>query len=347
MHAAIGVITNPNSKKNWRHPHRRAAIQRALGDDGVVRETRSLEELPGAVSDFLDEGIKYWVCDGGDGTLHWVLNAVHDEVRRRGEDRPLPIIVPTNGGTVDFIARKARLKGDAESIVTRLVRELRAGREPETLRVDTCHHVGEQVDGDGTRRSFDRIGLASALAGVANNFFDRYYALPKDRGALAIAGVIGVAAGSALINTFAPPLRRWLPSDLDGYDGFFRPTRATIEVDGKILPFSSVMSMQCGAIDVNLAGVVRCFRHAQEDGVLHFQAMSMSPVGVVVNVPSIVLGTPILGRDVYDARARTVVIRAGDGERLKPVIDGEQFFGLERLDLSLGPSLRIPLLPAA
>lgn len=347
MHATIGVITNPNSKKNWRHPHRRAAIQRALGDDGVVRETRSLEALPGVVSELLDAGTRYWVCDGGDGTLHWVLNAVHDEVRRRGEDRPLPIIVPTNGGTVDFIARKAGLKGDAESIVGRLCRELRAGREPETLRVDTCRHAGEQVDEDGTRRPFDRIGLASALAGVANNFFDRYYALPKDRGAMAIAGVIGAAAGSALLNTFAAPLRRWLPDEIERYNDFFRPTRATIEVDGKILPFDTVMSMQVGAIDVNLAGVVRCFRHAQEDGVLHFQAISTSPVGVVMNVPNIVLGTPILGRDVYDARARTVAIRAGAGERLKPVIDGEQFYGLERLDLSLGPSLRIPLLPAA
>src|SRR5690606_16841562 len=162
-------------------------------------------------------------------------------------------------------------------------------------------------------------------------FFDRYYALPKDRGAMAIAGVIGAAAGSALVNAFAPPLRRWLPSDLDQYDDFFRPTRATIEVDGKPLGFTSVMSMQIGAID----------------GVLHFQAMSMSPVGVVCNMPSIVLGTPILGRQVFDARARAVSIKTAEGDRFNPVIDGEQFYGLERIDLSLGPSLRIPLLPAA
>src|SRR5690606_12586450 len=113
------------------------------------------------------------------------------------------------------------------------------------------------------------------------------------------------------------------------------------------LGFTSVMSMQIGAIDVNLAGVVRCFRHAQEDGVLHFQAMSMSPVGVVCNMPSIVLGTPILGRQVFDARARAVSIKTAEGDRFNPVIDGEQFYGLERIDLSLGPSLRIPLLPAA
>ena len=289
MRPAVGVITNPNSKKNWRSPDRRQAIQAAVGRSGVVRETRRLDDLPGAVDELLDAGVKYWVCDGGDGTLHWVLNTVHDAVRRRGDGAPveLPIVVPTNGGTVDFIARKARLKGDAPSIVSRLVRELEAGREPATIRVDTV-----RVLGDGG--AFDRIGLASALGGVAQAFFDRYYALPKDRGALAIAGVIGAAASSAVLDSLAPPLRRLLPAPA-GYEDFFRPTRARVEVDGRPLSFTSFASLQIGSIDINLAGVVRCFRHAKDDGVLHFQAISMSPLGVVVIVGNIVVGTPSVG----------------------------------------------------
>ncbi|MBK8266289.1 MAG: hypothetical protein IPK80_33800 [Nannocystis sp.] len=340
----VGVITNPNSKKNWRHPDRRRAIQEAVGHLGVVRETKSLDELPGAVDELLDAGIRYWVCDGGDGTLHWVLNAVHDAVRARGGGGPceLPIVVPTNGGTVDFIARKARLKGDAPSIVGRLVRELAAGREPETITIDTVRVCGEGPDG-----GLDRLGLASALGGVAQAFFDRYYALPKERGALAIAGVMGAAVSTALLDSLASPLRRLMPVGLSGYEDFFRPTRALVEVDGKQLGFTTFSSLQIGSIDINLAGVVRCFRHAHEGGVLHFQAISMSPLGVVCNVPNIVLGTPILGKQVFDDRARRVSIIAESGEVLRPVIDGEMFAPLERVELSLGPTLRIPTLPAA
>lgn len=344
----VGVITNPNSKKNYRRPGRRRSLEQAVGRHGVVCETRSLEDLPRVVDDLLDADCKYWVCDGGDGTLHWVLNSMFDAVKKRtpaGQPVELPVVVPTNGGTVDFVARKAGLKGDADSIVRRLVGRIERDGPIPTIQIDTCRATGVTSPDAATSpaaATFDRIGLAMALGGVAQAFFDRFYALPKDRGAMAIAQVIGAAAGSALVHTLAPPLRRFLRDDLA--TDFFRPTRAHVEVDGQRLPFSSFASMQVGAIDINLAGVVRCFRHAREGGVLHFQAMEMSPMGVVCNVPNIFLGTPILGKQVFDDRARNVRIVAGEGERLGPVIDGEQFFGLDRIDLTLGPSLRLPTL---
>jgi hypothetical protein len=348
----VGVITNPNSKKNFRRPQRRRSLEQAVGHHGVVRETRSLEDLPRAIGELLDAGCQYYVCDGGDGTLHWVLNSLHDAVKARaaaGGSAELPVVVPTNGGTVDFVARKAGLKGDADSIVRRLVGRLERGAPISTITIDTCRATGERApdaaNAPDAPGSFDRIGLAAALGGVAQAFFDKFYALPKDRGALAIASVIGAAAGSALVHSLAPPLRRFLPDDLESYAvDFFRPTRARVEVDGQALPFTTFASMQVGAIDINLAGVVRCFRHAREGGVLHFQALSTSPIGVVCNVPNIFLGTPILGKQVYDDRARRVRIVAEDGERLGPVIDGEQFFGMRSLELSLGPTLRIPTL---
>ena len=344
----VGVITNPNSKKNYRRPNRRRTLEQAVGRHGVVRETSSLAELPFVVDELLDAGCQYWVCDGGDGTLHWVLNSLYAAVQSRtpaGQALDLPVIVPTNGGTVDFVARKAGLKGDADSIVRRLVARLERGAAIATIDVDTCRVLGTRSADTRAAGGFDRIGLAAALGGVASAFFDRFYALPKDRGALAIAQVIGAAAGSALVHSLAPPLRRFLPDDALSYaTDFFRPTRARVEVDGMALPFSSFASMQIGAIDINLAGVVRCFRHAREEGVLHFQALSTSPIGVVCNVPNIFFGTPILGKQVYDDRARRVRITAEPGEPLAPVIDGEQFSGLDRVELSLGPSLRIPTL---
>ncbi len=338
----VGVITNPNSKKNYLRPQRRRQLEQAVGRHGVVRETPDLASLPAVADELLAAGCQYWVCDGGDGTLHWVLNTLHTIVAERtpaGQTPILPIVVPTNGGTVDFVARKAGLKGDADSIVRRLVARIERDTPISTIEIDTCLSRGQHTDG----RPFARIGLAAALGGVASAFFDRFYALPKDRGALAIAQVIGAAAGSALVHSLAPPLRRWLPPNLDKYADFFAPTYATVEVDGVPLPYHAFASMQVGAIDINLAGVVRCFRHAREAGVMHFQALSTSPLGIVCNVPNIFLGTPILGRNTFDDRARRVRITA-TGQPLAPVIDGEQFTGLDHLELSLGPILRIPTL---
>lgn len=257
----------------------------------------------------------------------------------------MPVIVPTNGGTVDFVARKARLRGDAETILAQLVDALDRGHAPATIEVDTCLHRGEEVDDDGALKPFERLGLASAVGGVARNFFDHFYQLPKTRGAGAIAGVIGAAAGGAILQSLAPGVQRLFSDRARAFaEEFYKPTRARVEVDGKELASDCFMSLQVGAIDINLAGVVRCFRRAASGGVLHFQAIATTPFGVLVNVPSIVLGTPIVGRDVFDGEAKTVTITPADGGAVDPVIDGEPFTGLRWLELSLGPRLRIPLL---
>lgn len=346
MQPDIGVITNPNSKKNWNHGNRRASLERAVGSRGIVVETPDLQALPDAVDKLLAAGCKYWVCDGGDGTLHWIVNTGYHQLRKRNPqtavtELELPTIVPTNGGTVDFVARKAGLRGNAESIIERLRAQLDRGQTPITVEVDTCrvHNPEGEVN-------FDRIGLAAAIGGVASKFFDHYYQLPKSRGAAEIAGVIGSAACGAIVGSLNPSLRRMFPRKLQEYaEDFFRPTHARVEVDGKAIGGQAYMSLQVGAIDINLAGVVRCFRHAKAGGSLHFQALSTTPLGVVANVPSLVLGAPIIGRHVFDDRALEVSIVATANDLLMPVIDGEQFDAQSRLSLSLGPRLKIPQLP--
>lgn len=352
MQLHIGVISNPNSKKNWNHHERKQRLERVLGRFGVVRQTQSLTELPQVIDELLAADCKYWVCDGGDGTLHWVLNALHKKLAEQAQSRcesgplQLPIIVPTNGGTVDFVARKAKLKGNAESIVSRLIGHIETNQSPSLIHMNTFHMAGQLAQTNDSAETFERIGLAAAIGGVAQNFFEKFYALPKDRGARSIVRVIGTAAGSALVYTLPPPLRRWMPPEAHSYAmDFFRPTRARVFVDGLSLAGDSFISLQIGAIDINLANVVRCFRYAQEDGVLHFQALSTNPMGVVKNVTNMLFGTPLQGKQVFDNQVRQVSIVAQEGERINPVIDGEQFYGLANLQLSLGPSLRVPVLP--
>jgi hypothetical protein len=139
------------------------------------------------------------------------------------------------------------------------------------------------------------------------------------------------------------PIRHFVMPELQRFaDDIFEPTRARVDVDGKVLDFDSFSSLQVGSIDISLGGVVRTFRHARSDGVLHAQALSTTRLGVVANLPNIVMGTPILGRNVYDGPASTLRAEAIDGTSLDPVIDGELFFGLSALEVSQGPKLRVP-----
>ena len=69
----IGVITNPNSRKNKGKPDRAARLQSIVGELGEVHETSTLDSIKPVLRDFLRKRARYWVADGGDGALHWML----------------------------------------------------------------------------------------------------------------------------------------------------------------------------------------------------------------------------------------------------------------------------------
>jgi hypothetical protein len=53
------------------------------------------------------------------------------------------------------------------------------------------------------------------------------------------------------------------------------------------------------------------------------------------------MGTKIWGRHVYDGPARSLTATALPGHQLDPVVDGEVFRGLQRVEVRRGPRLRV------
>lgn len=347
--AIIGVITNPNSGKNRRHRGRRRELERALGSHGVVRETQSIEELGTVVDELLDAGCEYWVCDGGDGTLHWLLSVGHRRAKVRAElggddvcgaTLRLPKVAPANGGSIDFVAHKAGIRGGAPEIIRALVEHVRAGTHPPVVPLDTLHIAGDSVNGAGP--SLDQIGFAAAIGGVAQRFFDKLYQ-HKPVQAWRIVDVLARSAAGGVASSAPRSLRGYLAPGLQTYAAdVFEPARARVDVDGRPLAFDRFSSLQVGSIDISLGGVVRTFRHAAAPGVLHAQAISTTRLGVVANLPNIVMGTPIWGKNVFDGPANELCATALPGHQLDPVVDGELFRGLERLHITRGPRIEIP-----
>jgi len=342
MRADIGVITNPNSKKNRKHTRRLQQLERAAGPRAIVRQTANVAELPGVVEELLAAGCRYWVSDGGDGALHWLLTEGHRAIRRRveaGEPVEWPALVPTNGGTIDFVAKKAGIRGHAEDILVRLGALLDAGKPPDDVVLGTVWATGEPA---GDARPLDRLGFAVAIGGVAQRFFAKYYedAVP---GPKTIVKVLAAGFGGHFANTVGGPVERLVPGWVREYAAdLFRPLRGTVEVDGQTLPYHEFTTVQAGSIDINLGNVVRTFRHAAGGGALHLQALHMTPAEAFLNVPTIVMGTRVRAGNTYDGPARSVRVTAFDGESIDPVVDGERFFGQRVLDLRLGPPVRIP-----
>ena len=138
-------------------------------------------------------------------------------------------------------------------------------------------------------------------------------------------------SASSTCSTSTPPCTR--------AEHLFARTRAHVDIDGSALPFDDIGSAQIGAIDIDLGGVVRTFRKARRPGVLHAQVVGMGPAGIVANLPSVVLGTPLVGPRVFDDACERLTMAPASGHRLTPILDGEPYTCPGAISVCAGPAL--------
>lgn len=343
LEPVIGVITNPHSRKNRGQAARAAMLQHILGARGLVRETRSTEEIGPILDEFRARGVSYWVTDGGDGSLHWMVNSAATRFGLAEVPAALPWTIPANGGTIDFVARHAGVRGRAEAILRQLLSDHDAGRALTATDVPTVLVRGVQVDEAGVERPFERIGFAAAVAGVGSGFFDQYYATSR-QGAPAIIEVIARTTGAVVLD--AGPWRRLVPARWLRYGRTaLARVKARVTVDGRELPYEELTVFNVGAFPINLGGVIKYFQDAGQ-GRLHVTAGDISAFGIMRNLPRLFAGRPPRSSRLFDGPVREVHALATSDTLLRPVLDGELIPGVRSLTISAGPSFRVPRIDA-
>lgn len=343
----IGVITNPNSRKNRNRPERAKRLQDIVGSLGEVYETSSIDSIKPVLRDFLRKRARYWVADGGDGALHWMLR-MGMEVLQEDEfvdlETTLPLTLPTNGGTIDFVANNVGIKGDAESILDTLGHAIRRGTAIEETEVDTMAIDGIQVV-NGQDSNFRTYGFASAAGGVGQRFYSKYYADP-DPNPRTIVKVVANTMVSAPIAL--SPLANLPLGQLTTYArDVFKPTRCTVTIDGTALPGDSFTGVHVASMSINLGNLLRLFGKADQPGMMNAIVGTPSPWGIIRNLPRMVRGQHVRGRNILDRPCREMAIEATSDELLEPIIDGEYYHSVKKLVFRLGPRVRIPKVVAA
>ncbi|OMB94689.1 diacylglycerol/lipid kinase family protein [Mycobacterium colombiense] len=324
----LGVIVNPKARKNRAaSADRIAELRRIVGSRGEVHETNSIEELRDAIRQ-LAPRVTHLVGDGGDGALHWLINEIE---RCISDPQRWPAFVPTNGGSVNAVARKARVRGRPERIIRALTAAAEADRPPPDVSLDTLSLDGETADG----AAFHRLCFGLAAGGVGNRFYDRYYDSP-DHGRLAVARVIGRSFGDYITSKVAPGHVK-----TPNYASIlFTPTRARVVIDGDEVPARMHSLLHAGAIDLRIGGPLRLFPKASEPGALHFQAGNLRPSRIVAQLPMALTNGMMRGEGLRDVIGHEMIIEAED-EPLSPIIDGERFLGIVKLVARAGPRIRL------
>jgi diacylglycerol kinase family enzyme len=339
----IGVITNPNSRKNKGKPDRAQRLQSIVGELGEVHETRTLESIKPVLREFLRKRARYWVADGGDGALHWMLRMgmeVLQEDEFAGQRVAMPLTMPTNGGTIDFIAGNVGIKGDAEGLLATLRGKLERGpaRRGDRGRLDAHRgrrghrrwrspvpHLGLR----GRRRRHRPALLLEVLRGRRPQpAHDR-----QGRGPHAVVDAGGDDAAAAGCRPGAA--RRLRPA-------MFKPTRAKVTLDGMVLPGDEFTGIHVASMSINLGNVLKFFGKADQPGLMNAIVGTPSPWAIARNLPRMARGDEMVGREVLDRPCRELVMEAVGDELLEPVIDGEYYRNLRRVSVPARPACPHP-----
>jgi diacylglycerol kinase family enzyme len=338
----IGVITNPNSRKNRNRPERVERLQRIVGQMGEVHQTESIDSIKPVLREFLRKRARYWVADGGDGALHWLLRMgmeVLQEDEFAESSVTMPLTLPTKGGTIDFVANNVGIQGDAEGILATLRRHLEHGARIEETEVDSMVIDGIQVK-DGQEVPFRTYGFASAAGGVGQRFYSKYYADadPNPRTIVKVVANTVMSAPIALSPLSKLPFGQWRTYAKE----MFAPTPCKITLDGMVLPGTEFTGVHVASMSINLGNVLRFFGKADQPGVMNALVGTPSAWGIIRNLPRMIAGEEMVGRDVLDRPCREMKLVASGSELLEPIIDGEYYRNVKEITFRVGPRVRIP-----
>jgi len=164
------LIVNPtagNGQIRKVLPRLEAAL-RAGGMEFDVSRTRAADETQQLARAALDDGIRYLIAVGGDGTVHHVVNGMFEGRVPVAEDAVLGVC---GTGTASDFVRNFGLDRDVDRVARHLL-------TPHTMLMDVG--VAEYLDSDGTRA--ERLFINIAEAGYGADVVRRAERLPRSLG---------------------------------------------------------------------------------------------------------------------------------------------------------------------
>ena len=310
--AGIGIVLNPKSRRNLRDPGGARRLASQLGDQGVVRLARSIDELHRIAEDFKRLDIDVLGISGGDGTNHVTLTGFIDVY----QGHTLPAVAFLRGGTMNTVANSVGVRrGRPEGLLRRLLADyaVSAARPLENVE----RHV---------MRIGDHYGFLFG-AGVVHGFLSEYYR-DEDPNPLVAAKTLFRGIGSTIVQ--GEMIRRMAA-----------PFRGSVTFDdGTEWPERDYFTIAGGTIDQIGLNFRPFHRWGDTPETFHLLGIHTSPLGFCTQLPRIWQGKPMAEGHAFEATPKSITLRSADG-RMRYMIDGDLHETRGELHVSVGPKVRI------
>jgi len=303
----LALIVNPNCKSNRKDPTRLARLRRLVGNEGLYFETRDSDAVREAAAACLRHGAGLVGINGGDGSLHLTVT----ELIRAYGDKPLPRLAFLRGGTQNTVANACHIRGSPEEVLSYILRARRLGLPIVEIERDILR-VG------------DEYGFIFGN-GFVHQFLVEYYRFgePSRWNAFKtlFVGCCSVAVNGAIARRM------------------FRRFRGHVLVDGVPWPaqdYTGIVGSTIEQVGLGFRPFVRCEERPRS---FHLLGITAGAVGFALELPRIRLGLPLNGAKILDAVCDRVVFESD--EPLRYIVDGDPHEGGNRLELGVGPRLRL------
>jgi diacylglycerol kinase family enzyme len=317
----VHVIVNRRARR-LRHPSSSllaALLDAARSARAEIHETFDPRELSALADRIATSEPRAVVLAGGDGAYTAGVTAFVHASSRSGA--PLPPFAFAPGGTVSTVARNWGLHGALAPYATRLVDAVAS----EHAHADERPSLRVRDDDGG-----DRVGFIWG-AGLVARFFDAYYASPHAgyAGAARIVGRIFVGSPLALF-------------DIDNLaKRVLTPVACELRIDGD-LQRARGYSLMASSVVRDLGLHMHVLHRAAEDPErVHFVASPLGAPKLGPQMPLVLLGKRLRGRDHVDVLAREASVRFV--ERDAYVLDGDVHAARE---VTVRPGPKLVLLTA-
>jgi len=314
----VGVVLNPKSRRNLRDPNAADRLARAVGDDGVVRCARTIDELYTIAEEFRRLDVEILAISGGDGTNQITLTGFLDVY---GE-AAIPPVALLRGGTMNTVANSVGVpRGTPGQILRRLLDGYALRGSTPLGRVE--RHLMRITPRAGGKA---RYGFLFGT-GVVQGFLAEYYA-GGDPSPLLAATTLGRGIASALVG--GDTIRR-----------VARPFRGSVVFErGQTWEERDYLSIAAGTIAHIGLGFRPFHRFDECPGCFHLLGIHASPVGFVRELWRIHGAKPMSPGKARDEVSSKAVVRSADGA-VRYMVDGDLHETPGEIELSSGPAVKL------